>query len=70
MWWTLLYWRIKAHGRKYNPQFTSIKLKADRGVKKYNLRESAKSADVFKGTRWQAGASKDFSLSIYSVSFV
>jgi len=38
-------------GRKNNPQITQItqiKLKADRGVKKYNLRESAKSADCFE----------------------
>ena len=37
--------------RKNNPQITQIaqiKLKADRCVKKYNLREFAKSADVFK----------------------
>jgi hypothetical protein len=37
--------------RKNNPQITQItqiKLKAGRGVKKYNLRESAKSTDCFE----------------------
>jgi hypothetical protein len=37
--------------KKNNPQITQIaqiKLKADHGVKKYNLRESAQSADCFE----------------------
>ncbi len=35
--------------RKCNPHITQIKLKADRGAKKkYNLRESVKSADCFE----------------------